>query len=540
VFQFPRKAAIAAVAAAALALTACTGSGNTSPTAAPEGDGIYIGQFGGEALELTEPTQGGELNLGLSFAVPHLDPAGAIGGSIEFVLIAVFGHLLEVQPDGTVGEGIALGATTEDNTVWTLELREGVTFSDGTPLDADAVIAHVNRVAAEDSTSLSAGDARSIASMEAIDDYTVEFTLAAPNRQFDLLFATGGLSLIPSPTAVEEHGADFGLNPVGAGPFVVESFTPDGEIVLARNESYFEDGLPYLDRAVLVPVLDIQARIAGVAAGDIDAATVPDLVALAEAEAQGITGLEQPSYQQYLIQPNVANEFLGDVRVRKAISHAIDRDAINAVIFDGLHPSATSLLAPSNPNYVDTGWPLYDPEAATALIEEFKADTGATDIAFTMMVNQEQISSDIAALLQQQLAAVGITLTPEVVDPTTQISNVVAGTFDSLLMPRAFPAETTSILGQAFGASFLNFGSGTNPEFEALLDQVAATTTDEERLALVPEMLEVLTEWVPAIPVVGSGIGRIVGPHVAGFPDGDPNSTSSEVFDLSAVWVFQE
>ncbi len=451
-FTLRRASAVAAIAAAAIALTACSSpGGGITPTGDPAGDGIYAGPYGGEALKRSEPAQGGSAKVGLSFAVPHLDGAGSIGGSIEFVLISVYGHLLEIQPDGTVGDGIALGAETEDNTTWTLHLRDGVTFSDGTPFDADAVIAHVKRVGAPESTSLSAADAQNVVAMEAPDPLTVVFTLGVPNRQFDLLLASGSLSLVGSPTAVAEWGADFGLHPVGAGPFVVDSFTPDGDIQLSRNESYFEEGLPYLDSALLTPVTDTQSRISGVLTGDLDIATVPDLVALADAESQGVTGLKQPSYQQYLIQPNVKNEFLSDVRIRKAVSEAIDRDAINAVIFDGLHTPATSLLSPANPNYVDTGWPLYNPEDATALVEEYKADTGATEVAFSLLVNQEPVSSEIAALLQQQLAEVGITLTPEVVDPTTQISNVIAGTFDSLLMPRAFPAETTAILSQAFG-----------------------------------------------------------------------------------------
>lgn len=528
-----RKSAVAVVAVAALALTACAPG-----DAHIEDEGVHTGPYGGEALALTDPVAGGSVAIGMSLAVLNLDSASGVVGGIA-VASAIYGHLLEIRPDGTVGEGIALAAETTDNTSWTLNLREGVTFSDGTPLDAEAVIAHVERVGAEDSTSLSATDARNVVSMEAPDDLTVVFTLAVPNRQFDLLLADGALSLVGSPTAVEERGADFGVRPVGAGPFVVDSFTPDGEIRLSRNESYFIDGLPYLDSVLLTPVTDTQSRIAAIAAGDIDIASVPELVALDDAAAHGLTTLVQPSYQQYLIQPNVANEFLGDVRIRTAISHAIDRDAINAVIFNGLHQPATGLLSAANPYYVDTGWPLYEPTRAAALVEEYKAETSTAEIGFTLMVNQEPASSSIAALLQQHLAEVGIVLSIEVLDPTAQLANVIAGTFDAMLQPRAFPAETTSSLSQAFGGgSFLNFGSGSDPDFDALIVEISRTTTDGERLTLVPEMLAVLTEWVPAIPVVGSGIGRIVSARVAGFPDGDPNATSIEAFDLRQVWVF--
>lgn len=534
-FAFPRTAALATLVVAALSLTACSGNTGGSST----DDDITVGSYGGQQLAIGDPVRGGSFAYGMSFSVPTLDPAAAMGGSTEFALSAVYDHLLEVQPDGTVGAGLAEGITTDDNIVWTLALRDGVVFSDGTDFDADAVIAQIQRVAAADSVSLSATDARTITSMVAIDPLTVQFTLSGANSQFSLLLAQGSMSMIPSPTAVESEGADFALNPVGAGPFVVDSFTPDGDIELSRNESYWDPELPYLDSVTLTPVLDEQSRVTGVVSGDLDAASVSSLSLLDDAEEQGVTGLEEPWYGGYLFQPNIENEYLSDIRIREAISYAINRDAINQVLWDGRGTVMDSFLVPSQPFYESGLVPQYDPAKATELIDEYKAETGVTDISIQLMTNQLQESAEIGELLQQQLAAVGIDLQPVAVEPATQIANIVSGDFDAMLQDRSFPAETTKIFSQAFGATFYNFGSGTNPDFDALIEQVDSASSDEARQALIPAMLDVLAEWLPVVPIASGGLGRVLGSNVLGFPDGDPNATSSEMFDLRQVWVSQ-
>lgn len=536
-----RKAFAAALVAAALALSACSGNsdGNGSKED-PTGDGISVGRYGGEQLAIGDPVRGGSFTYGLSFSVPTLDSGAAMGGSTEFAMTAVYDSLLRIQPDGSVGAGIAEGVSGDDNLVWTLSLRPDVVFSDGEPFDADAVVAHINRVAAEDSQSLEAADARAITSIEAVDPLTVRFTLSKENSQFPLLLAQGSMSMIASPKAVEERGADFALNPVGAGPFVVDSFTPDGDIVLSRNEKYWDAELPYLDSVRLVPVLDEQSRVSGVLSGDLDASSVTALTKLVEARDQGAIGLEQPRYSGYLIQPNIKNEHLSDIRVRQAISYAIDREGINQVIFDGLQAPMDSYLVALHPFYEGGLVPQYDLATAKELVEEYKAETGVSEISLDLMVNQMQESSDIAALLQQQLAEIGIEMKTSVMEPATMISNIVAGTFDAMLMDRAFPAETTQIFRQAFGADFRNFGSGTNPDFDVLIGRAVSAPSDADRQAVIPEMLEVLSEWMPVVPIVSTGLGRVIGPDVAGFPDGDPNATSSEMFDLRKVWMAKE
>lgn len=533
----PRIPVLAAVAAAALLLSACAGVEEDPQT--PSGDGVYVGQFGGQALAIGDPVSGGEFTYGLSFAVPTLDPTHGLGGSTEFAMKLIYDRLMEIRPDGSVGPGVAESLTTEDNVLWTLSLPAGLTFTDGTPFGADAVIAHVERVAAEDSQSLHAADARRIVSTTAIDQQTVEFTLEAPNRQFDLLLAAGSLSMIPSPTAVAEKGDGFALAPVGAGPFLVESYAPDGEIVLARNPDYRVDGVPHLDRVRLIPVQDEQSRIAGVVSGDLDAASLSTLPQLTAAAAQGATTLEQPWYSGYYLTINNQDEVLADVRVRAALNAAIDRDTINQVLFDGLHYPMAGVLVPSHPYAEDTGRPLYDPERARTLLEEVAADSGE-GIRLNLMINQMEQAAQIAALLQQMFAEVGVTLNYDVVDPTAQVGAIISGEYQLALHDRAIPAETTHTLRQYFGTGQQrNFSATSIPEFDALTLEVTSAASDAERIALIPDLLRVLTDEVVTGPIISGALGRIVGPRVLGFPDGDPNNNSTEIFDLRQVWVQQ-
>jgi len=533
-------AVVAAAAAVSLALAACS-SGNSSDGSSASGDGIVTGQYGGQELHRSDPVSGGSLTIGLSFPVPELDPAQAFGGSIEFVLRAIYDQLMKVNPDGSISPELAESLTTDDNTVWTLTLPDDVKFTDGTPFNADAVIAQVNRVAAPDSTSLDAASARGISKMDKLDDFTVQFTLAAPDSQFNLLLATSALAMIPSPTAVESEGADFATKPVGAGPFVVTSFSPNGEIDLEKNADYRIDGKPYLDSVKMIPLTDEASRVSSIQSGDIDAASLETSTSIEDATDAGVTVLNQPTYSQYWIVPNLTNPILSDPRVRRAIDEAVNRDAISQTLFDGLQEPANGILTSSQPYYEeDSGWPTLDLDDAKQQIADYEKETGTSSITLDMMVNQDKTSSDIAALLKQQLSEVGITLNYTAQDPTSQIAQIVSGSFETFLFQGTIPAETSHSLASHFGTgSFLNFGLAGNPDLDALFAQAAAAKSDDERTALIPKELDVIREWEPVIPIVGYALARIVGPRVLGFPDGDPNTTSMEVFDLREVWVQQ-
>jgi peptide/nickel transport system substrate-binding protein len=457
---------------------------------------------------------------------------------------SIYGTLMKAMPDGSVEANLAESMTTNDNLVWTLKLTPGLTFTDGTPFDADAVVEHIQNVAAEGSTSVAAADARKITGMEAADDTTVTFTLDSPNNQFNLNFTENSMGMIPSAAAKEAAGDAFATRPVGAGPFMVESFTPGSDIVLVKNPDYkfAADGLPYLDRVNMVTVQDQSSRVSGVLAGDLDAGTAGSMVVLNEGRDQGLIGLEQPVYIAYYLVVNTEDPVLSDVRVRTAISQAIDREAINQTIYQGEHQAMTGMLVPNHP-YADSdpGIPGYDLEAAQALMDDYRADTGTDEIPLEIMITPGSEADQMAQLVQQMLGEIGVTVTVAPTDPTAQVGKYLTGAHQAGLIPRGIRAETTTGLRQFFGeGNFLNWSRVVIPEFDRLSAEAASATSDSERLAYLPDLLASVNEVLPMIPIVSAGGGRLVGPAVAGFPDGDSTRSTPEVFDLSRVWAKAE
>ena len=163
--------------------------------------------------------------------------------------------------------------TSDGGLTWRIGLRDGVVFSDGTPLDAQAVITNVQRHI-DKASSPGHLYAQRVASMRAVDPLTAEFTLTEPfgsfPSSFALNFTAGNLGTIVSPAALARYGDEIGTHPVGAGPFVLTSWVRDSRMVLTRNPSYWQEGMPYLDGLEFRPLPDTETRYASIENGDVD------------------------------------------------------------------------------------------------------------------------------------------------------------------------------------------------------------------------------------------------------------------------------
>lgn len=536
---------LATAVAVSLMFTACSGSNEGSAGIAERPtenvEGVSTGQFGGQQLALGGPVEGGEFTWGVWMPIQSLDPAGNMGDSILLAMASVYGTLTKALPDGSSAPNLAKSFTSKDNVNWTLELDPKLTFTDGTAFNAEAVISHLTEVGSEGSTSTQAAEARRITDMKASGPFTVEITLEQPNNQFDLLFSDGSMGMIPSPSAKKEEGSNFATKPVGAGPFKVKSFEPGSEVVLVKNKDYkfADEGLPYLDQVTLRTVGEQSSRVDGVLAGDLDGGTVASIPALDDARKSGAIGLEEPDYSAFYLLMNNQNKLLSDLRLRTAISEAIDRNAINQVVYEGLHKPMTGLLAPTHP-YADKDgkWPQLNVEHAKQLVAEYSKETGNDQIELTMLLVPGGESAEVAPLVQQMLGQIGITVNIQTLDQTSIVGKYASRNYDFTLITRTMPSETTTVLSQYFQSeSSRNWSAVNIPEFDEVASKAAAATSDEERLKIIPEMLDILADNVVAVPIVSSGAGRVIGPNVAGFPDGDPTSRTIERFDLSRVWV---
>jgi|GEM_PF-2370511 len=532
---------LSVAAAGALLLTACggpapgTGPAPAGSAGAPAAAGVGTNAFGGQQLEVGTPTDGGTLRFGISTAIESLDNANPIGSSIATVTFQIYDQLLKFDADGKVVPELAESMTSKDLKTWTMKLPTGVKFHDGTDFNAEAVIANVERIAAQGSKSLQSGDARRITKMEAPDAQTVVFTVDKEWATFDALFATGSTAMVASPTAVAKAGEKFGLAPVGVGPFKVASFSPGGEVKLEKFADYRLKDLPHLDALTFVPATENAARLSAVGTGDLDAAATRVAAQFDEARNAGLTVLEQPQYKAYSVLLNLSDPVLADHRVREALNAGVDRNALNAAVFGGKHQVMTGILNPTHPAYVDAGWPAFDPEKAKALVEEYEAEKG--DINLDFQIPQGTEWSDMTAILQQMYAQVGIDIKYTAATPPSLVTAGAAGDYQVQLREPVILPETIGGIATPFATGApSNHAHGSDPALDALLAKANATADPAERKALVADMQKELASWLPTVPLVSTMSGFMVGEDVQGFPGSFPN-TSYEMFDAREVWV---
>ncbi len=404
----------------ALVLAAC-GEQGASPAETDEPDPT------GSAAEPTdgtgEPTPGGTLVFAGARLSASLDPALTSDGESFRVLQQVYEPLVDLAPGSTNElEGVLAESWTGEpgDTEYVFTLREGVTFHDGTPLNAEAVKINFDRMQNLDETDQASayyygalmdgfGPDNLISSVEATDELTVTFTLREPSPTF--LF---GITLTPfsiiSPAILESTGADSSetstldtdVVQAGTGPFVMEDYIPDDSATLIRNEEYWGP-TAFLDRLIIRPIADPAARLQALQGGSIqgyDLVNPPDYETV---ESEGFTLVERLSFNGLYLGLNpvarenaaaaesgVAEVYGGeespvaDLAVRQAIAMAIDKEALIEAFYGGRGSPANIFMPPSS------GWheqvlagvtpDTFDPEGAAALLEEagFTADNPAT------------------------------------------------------------------------------------------------------------------------------------------------------------------
>jgi peptide/nickel transport system substrate-binding protein len=365
---------VLAALAVTLVLAGCGGSdGNPGGTDASPGKNQA-------PTSSAQAHHGGQLTYQMGSEVRSMDPTVA-GGSASSGepprLLAVYDGLMIVDnASGKLDMGLAESMTSEDNSVWTLKLRPNLKFTDGTPLDAEAVKFNWDRQGTVQ-TAPSVLLTKAIASVTVADPVTLKITLAAANGLFPRNVSASSLNYIASPTAVRAAGADFGSKPVGAGPFVMKSWVRDSEMILERNPDYWNAPKPYLDRVVLKVVSDETQRLNSLNAGEADATILGTPAAQQRAKDGGLSVEPINGLSVFGIAFNMQRPPFDDVRVRKAIIQAVDPVQLNEVAYQGLGDPATGFFPKGSPFYdKDLVYPPHDLKAAQALLDEYFKETG--------------------------------------------------------------------------------------------------------------------------------------------------------------------
>ncbi|MEM9581842.1 MAG: ABC transporter substrate-binding protein [Pseudomonadota bacterium] len=363
------------------------------------------------ALLLASTASAKDVTVGLQLEPPHLDPTSAAAGAIDQVLYSnVFEGLTRFGSDGSVNPGLAESwDISEDGLTYTFKLRSGVSFHDGTALDASDVVFSLDRARGEDSVNAQKALFANIASVSAVDDTTVQVTLSKPQGNFLFNMAWGDAVIVAS-----ESIEDIKSNPVGTGAFTFTDWKQGDSITLTRNENYWGEAAK-LDGATFKFISDPTAAFAAMMAEDIDAFysyPAPENLAQFEADPR-FTVLSGNTEGETIMAMNNKLPPFDNKLVRQAVSHAIDRAAIIDGAMFGYGTPIGSHFAPHNPAYVDlTGNSEYDPEKAKKLLAEAGFADGFTT---TLKLPPPSYARRGGEIIAAQLREVGI---------ETEISNL--------------------------------------------------------------------------------------------------------------------
>jgi len=475
------KTAVVAATVAVMALSGCSASNSSS---------------GGE--DGRDPERGGSMKVYLSDRAPASLLPGA--SSAWHFTSPIYGQLLRIDEDGKPYGVIAESMEADDPSTWVLHLRDGVTFTDGTPFDAEAVRYNWDWYTFPESEELASSSFRAvaeqIADMTVVDPLTLRVELAKPDSEFGATVAGSSLTMIGSPTAMKEDITKFGRNPIGAAPFVTEKWVPDGELSLTRNEDYYDSDLPYVDRLDLVSVPDQEQRINLLSTGENAMAFATDAGEAAKYRDAGLSveTMSPVRGDGYLF--NSARPPFDDVRMRQAVSQAFDAAELNEAVYGGAREVAEGSIPSTSPYFEsDIAQPSFDRETAQALVDEYVSEKGGP-VEFSLSVNNDPGAVIAAEWIAQQLNALeDVDVQIEALDYNAWAEATTSGNFDMSWLATTF--TLTGIQERFTSDSGSNYGKFSNKELDAVIADAKASEDETTQSEAMGEIQRILAEQVP-------------------------------------------
>jgi ABC-type transport system substrate-binding protein len=478
----------------ALAMTAAACGGDDDDGGGEEGADEPAG----------EPQPGGKLVVGLEAETDGMDPTTANWAASAFAYAgAIFDPLTIRNADDEYVPYLAESVEPNDDyTVWTITVREGISFHDGTPLDADAVLRNLEGHIA---SPLTGAAIVNIDTVEKVDDLSVDVTMKTPWVAFPVYLA-GQIGHVAAPSMLDSE--DGALNPVGTGPFVFEEWVPGQRFVASKNADYWraDEGLPYLDEIEFRPITEAQSRVSALQSGEIDVLHTSDAEAITQLRDMGdealLAELTSGPTEEGLLMFNTAAPPFDNVHARMAVTQAVDRDRLNETINLGVTELASGPFSGQD-EYPVPEFPAFDPDAVADELEAYEEDTGE-ELTFDYTTTNIATNLQAAELLQDMWADAGIDVDIVPVEQAELIDNALVGDYQ-LTVWRQFGAADPdaeyvwwSIENAApLGSLALNFSRFANEDVQAALDEGRQNPDAEARSEAYGSISEVFAEEVP-------------------------------------------
>jgi peptide/nickel transport system substrate-binding protein len=458
-----------------------------------------------EEASKTEGTkQGGTLNVVRLSDATKLDPHFITDiPSANVVYQKVYQGLVVPDKDFKIQPLLAKEWTVVNDTTWEFKLRDDVTFHDGSPFNAEAVKATFDRLLDPNTGSPQREKFSMITEVKVIDEYTVQLSLAYPYAPLLSILASQEGSIL-SPKALAENPENLAQHPVGTGPFVFEAWKSGQEISLKKNENYWGKK-PNIDGVVFKVVPEDTTRLAMIETGEAhinDQVPVTEIERIEASETMGLYRTEGLAVEY--VGFNTKKKPLDDVKVRKAISHAIEREAIIKGVYNNVGTLANVAMSPKVYGHSKEVKPYnYDLNEAKKLLKEAGYENG---LELTLLTSDRKERINMAEVIQSQLKGIGVNVEIQVMEYGAYIEMANNGEHDLFIggwgnatgdgdynQYNLFHSASQGPAGNHFYYS--------NPVVDQKIEAARKETDEAKRLKLYEEVMQMEIDEAVYIPI---------------------------------------
>ena len=445
---------------------------------------------------------------------PHLYAGEMYAQSI------LYDTLVSITEDGYEGCLAESWTISEDGKIYTFKIRDGVTFSDGTVCDANAILANFNAIIENKDRHTWLEMMNLLVGVSAPDDHT--FVIELSEAYYPMLTELGCIRpfAMISPNCMINGSTKDGVSGyIGTGPYVLTDFETDQYAVFERNENYWGEK-PEIERITVKVIPDNQTRIMALESGEIDLIFGKNMLD-ADAISQYVdsdkfeVALSNPTSTRHIVL-NTTNEILSDTAVRQALQHATDRTAISEGIFYGLEQPADTLYAATVP-YCDVELTPYEysTETASSMLDEAGwimgssgiREKGGKKLELDLLYNSDSVTEKtISEYLQSEYLKLGISLNIHGEEEQSYRDNMKAGNFDMVFnicwgMPYDPQSSLAAMRAPVYGDFAAQQGLADKKEIDQAITDILTTTDEEERQELYRFVLTRLHEDAVYIPL---------------------------------------
>ena len=449
--------------------------------------------------------------VALDSDIVKLDPAFAYDFTTNPVVNQITQGLLTFDEDNQLQPMLASSWEQKDDLTYVYQIRDDVTFSDGSAMTMDDVLYSMNRIKDPATASYLSWMYDNVASIEQTGDWELTVTLSTPDATWQYVPATTAGHVI-SKAYAEQVGDKLGTPEgglVGTGPYKYVSWQNGSSVQLTRNENYWnKDDAPYFDNLTFKIITEDTTRVTALQTGDVDCTVAPPESMLDVLKGdQNLTLTSSPGFGVSFVAFNTQKEPFNNVKVRQAIYDAIDLDTIQSSLIKDAGEASTALPSSTALFTIETDrWNdylskapkhTYDVEAAKALLAEAGYPDGFT---CSLMIADSSLRNSMALAIQEQLAQIGINVTIKQEDSATQRDEIGAGTVAPLfLQGLGGPYCDINLIASIGFTEGARYCTWVSPEFMDLASQAASEMDAEKRVALYSQMQQMMVDEAPAL-----------------------------------------